>query len=42
MKLQGEEKDSSEVTAELDQLKPQVVDIATKTKKTAQKQEEEK
>ncbi|XP_048769185.2 E3 UFM1-protein ligase 1-like isoform X2 [Ostrea edulis] len=42
MKLQGEDKDSSEVTAELDQLKPQVVDVAIKTKKTSQKQEEEK
>ncbi|XP_056014591.1 E3 UFM1-protein ligase 1-like [Ostrea edulis] len=40
MKLQGEDKDSSKVTTELDQLKPQVVDVAIKTKKTSQKQEE--
>lgn len=42
MKLQSEDKDGSEVMAEMDQLKPQVVEIATKTKKTTQKQEEEK
>lgn len=42
MKLQSEEKDGSEVTTELEQLKPQVKDMATKTKKASQKQEEEK
>lgn len=42
MKLQSEDKDGSEVMAEMDQLKPQVVDMATKTKKTSPKQEEEK
>nr|XP_034332710.1 E3 UFM1-protein ligase 1 isoform X2 [Crassostrea gigas] len=42
MKLQSEDKDGSEVMAEMDKLKPQVVDMATKTKKTSPKQEEEK
>lgn len=42
MKLQSEDKDGSEVMAEMDQLKPQVADMATKTKKTSPKQEEEK
>ncbi|XP_061176553.1 E3 UFM1-protein ligase 1-like [Saccostrea echinata] len=42
MKLQSEDKDMSEVMEELKKLKPQVVDIATKTKKSTQKQEEEK
>ncbi|XP_062605346.1 E3 UFM1-protein ligase 1-like isoform X2 [Saccostrea cucullata] len=42
MKLQSEDKDMSEVMDELTKLKPQVVDIATKTKKAVQKQEEEK
>lgn len=42
MKLQSEDKDGSEVMAEMDKLKPQVVDMATKTKKTLPKQEEEK
>lgn len=41
MKLQSEDKDGSEVMAEMDKLKPQVVDMATKTKKTSLKQEEE-
>lgn len=40
MKLQSEDKDGSEVMAEMDKLKPQVVDMATKTKKTSPKQEE--
>lgn len=42
MKLQSEDKDGSEVMAEMDQLKPQVIDMATKIKKTSPKQEEEK
>lgn len=42
MKLQSEDKDGSEVMAEMDKLKPKVVDMATKTKKTSPKQEEEK